>query len=256
LATFFNEFETTQQCKQLRFVASPATFQSVDNEIIQERSKLHKRMCRVNKWQLLLLLHRVPWLQLLRRHSLVCLPSQPHLTWRLSTLRVSSQMLQAANTAMANEIQTQQYSSYQSPCDNDALSRIVQHLRTASEQYNRMISYLQCERSYQRPMMQEDTFGSRKCIDCTGVADTFKRGNPMLHALLSRVVAPGKSIFLDASVGKSSFTFLYVFAHPWQLLVLQVLDSSESRVAMSETITADDEAPASSSAILNPSNQH
>jgi hypothetical protein len=78
----------------------------------------------------------------------------------------------------------------------------------------------------------------------------------MLHALLSRVVTPGKSIFLDASVGKSSFTFLYGFAHPWQLLVLQVLDSSESGVAMSEMTTADDEAPASSSAILSPSNQH
>ena len=79
----------------------------------------------------------------------------------------------------------------------------------------------------------------------------------MLHALLSRVVAPGKSIFLDASVGKSSFTFLYIFAHPlWSLLVLQVLDSSESGVAMSKMITADDEAAASSSAILNPSNQH
>ena len=31
----------------------------------------------------------------------------------------------------------------------------------------------------------------------------------MLHALLSRVVTPGKSIFLDASVRKSSFTFYF-----------------------------------------------
>ena len=153
-----------------------ATAQLVDDKIIQERSKLHKRMSRINKWQLLLLLHRIPWLQLLRQHSLVQIPSQQnHLAWRLSTLHVSSHMLQTADTAMANEIQTQQYSTLQSSSDNDVLDRRIERLRTASEQHSRMLSYLQCERSYPLPTQQQSTFGQRKCIDCTGVGDAVKR---------------------------------------------------------------------------------
>jgi hypothetical protein len=159
-----------------------ATAQLVDDNIIQERRKLHKRMSRINKWQLLLLLHRIPWLRLLRQHALVQIPSQQnHLTWRLSTLHVSSHMLQTADTAMANEIRTQQYStlqSYKSSSNNDALDRRVERLRTASEQHSRMLSYLQCERSYPLPIQeiqQQSTFGQRKCIDCSGVEDAMKR---------------------------------------------------------------------------------
>jgi hypothetical protein len=134
-------------------------------------------MSRINKWQLLLLLHRIPWLRLLRQHSLVQIPSQQnHLAWRLSTLHVSSHMLQTADTAMANEIQTQQYSTLvQSSSNNDVLDRRIERLRIASEQHSRMLSYLQCERSYPLPTQQQSTFGQRKCIDCTGVGDAMKR---------------------------------------------------------------------------------
>jgi hypothetical protein len=161
----------------------------VDDKIIQERSKLHKRMSRINKWQLLLLLHRIPWLRFLRQHALVQIPSQQnHLAWRLSTLHVSSHMLQTADTAMANEIQTQQYStpqSFKSSSDNDVLDRRIERLRTASEQHSRMLSYLQCERSYPLPAQQQSTFGQRKCIGCIGVGDAMKRSLPALKTFFS-----------------------------------------------------------------------
>lgn len=160
-----------------------ATNHLVNYEIIQKRRELHKRMCRINKWQLLLLLHRMPWLQRLRRHALICLPSQAHLTWRLSTLHVSSLMLQAADVAMTTEIQKQQYSIYQRPNDNEAFSRLVRLFQTSCELQSKSLSYLLCERSYRQPFVQSDrqpilqqeTFGSRDCIDCTGVEDALKR---------------------------------------------------------------------------------
>lgn len=169
LLTSLNPMKIASSC-------ASATVPCVDHEIIQKRSKLHKRMSRINKWQLLLLLHRIPWLRLLRQHALVQIPSQQnHLTWRLSTLRVSSHMLQTADTAMTNEIRMQQNSVQQSSSNNDALDRRVQRLRTASEQHSRMLSYLQCERSYLLPIQQQGTCGLRKCIDCSGVGDAMKR---------------------------------------------------------------------------------
>ncbi len=159
-----------------------ATDHLVNYEIIQKRRELHKRMCRINKWHLLLLLHRMPWLQRLRHHALICLPSQAHLTWRLSTLHVSSLMLQAADVAMTTEIQKQQYSNYQRPNDNDAFSRLVRPFQTSCELQSKSLSYLLCERSYRQPFvpsyrqpfLQQETFGPRNCIDCTGVYDALK----------------------------------------------------------------------------------
>ncbi len=118
------------------------------NGTIAKRCMLHKRMCRINKWQLLLRLHHAPWLRVLRRHALVHPPSQPHLAWRSTTMLLSSQILNAAAAAVSIEMnsmldanQKQQHSGV------DLFDRSISTFRGAIDLQALVLSYFQSERS-------------------------------------------------------------------------------------------------------------
>jgi hypothetical protein len=157
-----------------------------DNDIVVQRRALHKRMCRINKWHLLLRLHHMPWLRLLRRHALVHPPSQPHLAWRSSTLMLSSNMLQAAAAAVSFQMQTLQDPSHQAQSDVDAFEQRFLSLQAIVDLHSRMFASLQSERISLRASRQERMLGCGCCctLPCAkGMQLAVARSNPKTGGL-------------------------------------------------------------------------
>jgi hypothetical protein len=135
-----------------------------------KRSALHKRMCRINKWHLLLRLHHLPWLRYLRKHALVHPPSQPHLAWRCSTLLLSSQMLGTT----AAEIKAKMSSNSQPTLDSnpaaqeleDSLDRSISVLGDAADLHSILLSYLQSERLMAADAAPQRAVGCGCCPCC------------------------------------------------------------------------------------------
>ena len=118
------------------------------NGTIAKRSMLHKRMCRINKWQLLLRLHHMPWLRVLRRHALVHPPSQPNLAWRSTTMLLSSQILNAAAAAVSTEMHSMlDANKKQQHSGVDLFDRSISTFRGAVDLQAIVLSYFQSERS-------------------------------------------------------------------------------------------------------------
>lgn len=138
-----------------------------------KRSALHRRMCRINKWHLLLRLHHLPWLRHLRKHALVHPPSQPHLAWRCSTLLLSSQML----STTAAEIKAKMSSDSQpstlknNPATQeldaeDSLDRSISALGGAVGLHAVLLSYLQSERLLAADVAPQRAVGCGCCPCC------------------------------------------------------------------------------------------
>jgi hypothetical protein len=134
--------------------------------VIQRRALLHMRMCRVNKWQLLLRLHRMPWLRLLRRHALVHPPSQPHLTWRCSTILLSNNFLQAAADAVTFKVQSHEEPGCDSPPDDTTFIRSVENFHRMIEQHSKMLVHLQSDQAMPRSAGHERVVGCGWCCSC------------------------------------------------------------------------------------------
>jgi hypothetical protein len=137
-----------------------------------KRSALHRRMCRINKWHLLLRLHHLPWLRYLRKHALVHPPSQPHLAWRCSTLLLSSQMI----STTAAQIQAKMSSNSQPTLDNnpaaqeldaeEALDQSISALGGAVDLHAISLSYLQRERLMAADAEPQRAVGCGCCPCC------------------------------------------------------------------------------------------
>jgi hypothetical protein len=136
-----------------------------DNDVIVQRRALHKRMCRINKWHLLLRLHHMPWLRQLRRHALVHPPSQPHLAWRSTALLLSNNMMQAASAAVSFHMQSLRNPEQQAHSDDDALGQRIIALQAIIDLHSRMLASLQSERISLRASGQERAIGCGCC--CT-----------------------------------------------------------------------------------------
>ena len=167
-------------------IPSSAKSLSDDSDVVIQRRALHKRMCRINKWHLLLRLHHMPWLRLLRRHALVHPPSQPHLAWRSSTLLLSSNMLQAAAAAVSFQMQILQNPSHQAQSDVDSFEQRILALQAIVDLHSRMFASLQSERISLRASGQERTLGCGCCctLPCAkGSQLAIARRNPKTGGL-------------------------------------------------------------------------
>jgi hypothetical protein len=159
-----------------RSADSALTVSLIDSsDIVRRRCSLHKRMCRINKWQLLLRLHHMPWLRVLRRQALVHPPSQPNLAWRSSTLLLSNINLSQAAAAVSFKVRSHQESSYLSDADNSAFNRSVGAFQAMMEQHSRMLTRFQSERASAMASPQEWLVGCGWCCTCDSCLD---RSNP------------------------------------------------------------------------------
>jgi hypothetical protein len=145
------------------------------SDIVRQRCSLHKRMCRINKWQLLLRLHHMPWLRLLRRHALVQPPSQPHLAWRSSNLLLSNISLSQAAAAVSFKIHSHQETICPSDAEDSAFNQSVDAFQAMMEQHSRMLSRFQSERASPRAASPEWPVGCGWCCTCDSCRD---RSNP------------------------------------------------------------------------------
>jgi hypothetical protein len=136
-----------------------------DDLTIQRRA-LHMRICRINKWHLLLRLHHMPWLRPLRRHALVHPPSQPHLAWRCSTLLLSGDALQAAVTDMSSVIRKLREPEHQALPDVDSLELRMRALDDIVDLHCTMISFMRSERYSSRVAVEERMVGCKCCFSC------------------------------------------------------------------------------------------
>ncbi len=139
---------------------------SDSHDIVIQRRVLHMRMCRVNKWQLLLRLHCMPWLRLLRRHALVHPPSQPHLSWRCSAMLLSNNFLQAAADAITFKVQSHQEPGCEPSPDDTAFVRSVENFHGMIEQHSRLLAHLQSDRAMPRSAGHERVVGCGWCCSC------------------------------------------------------------------------------------------
>lgn len=146
---------------------SPASLPLFADDVDVKRRTLHRRICRINKWHLLLRLHHMPWLQLLRRHALVHPPSQPHLAWRCSTLLLSGQALQGAVTDMSTHMRSMQDLDHQADADKGSLGQRMAALDNINDIHLTMISFLRSEMQTPKVDAQERMVGCKCCCDCS-----------------------------------------------------------------------------------------
>ena len=164
-----------------RSADSAATVSLIDSsDVVRQRCSLHRRMCRINKWQLLLRLHHMPWLRLLRRHALVHPPQQPHLSWRSSNILLSNTMLQAAAAAVSFEVHSHQDPSSTSDADGSAFNHSVDSFHAMMEQHLRMLTYFKSERGSPRAAQHERLVGIGWCCTCESCRNRSNQtGGPM-----------------------------------------------------------------------------
>ena len=147
---------------------SPPSLPLFADDVAVKRQTLHRRICRINKWHLLLRLHHMPWLRLLRRHALVHPPSQPHLAWRCSTLLLSGQALQGAVTDMSTHMLSMQDLAHQADADNKrSLGQRMAALDDINDIHLTMISFLRSEMQAPKVDAQERMVGCKCCCSCS-----------------------------------------------------------------------------------------
>ncbi len=150
----------------------------VDSTCVEiQRRSLHKRICRINKWQLLLRLHHMPWLRSLRRHALVHPPSQPHLAWRSSNIILSNSNLQAAAAAVSFKVHSNQDPGCPSGDDDGAFSKGLDQFHGMIEQHSRMLVYLKSESAGPMATQQERFVGCGWCCTCESCRGNRKGGS-------------------------------------------------------------------------------
>jgi hypothetical protein len=136
------------------------------SDIVRQRFSLHGRMCRINKWQLLLRLHYMPWLRPLRRHALVHPPSQPHLSWSSSNMLLSNCKLQAAAAAVSFTSHGRQERGCQSDDGAVTFNRSLDAFFSTMEQHSRLLLYFKCESARTGTVQQERMVGCGWCCTC------------------------------------------------------------------------------------------
>jgi hypothetical protein len=147
--------------------ASPLSLPLFADDVAIKRQTLHRRICRINKWHLLLRLHHMPWLRLLRRHALVHPPLQPHLAWRCTTLLLSGQALQGAVTDMSTHMFSMQDLAHQADADKRSLGQRMAALDDINDIHLTMISFLRSEMQAPKVDAQERMFGCKCCCGCS-----------------------------------------------------------------------------------------